>query len=195
MACDRFLRAAVWIGLAACWLLVGATAKGKDATSSELGGLAAWSWIQSVLEHPRCLNCHQANIPLQGDDRHRHIPLVVRGPDSHGVGAMRCGNCHNGSGNNETSGTPGIGGEGLWQLAPASMLWQGLSSGDLCRVLKDKAHNGGRDGTALIQHMEDDQLVLWGWHPGGDRSPVPISHAEFVEQLKQWVAAGMPCPV
>jgi hypothetical protein len=84
---------------------------------------------------------------LHGDVRRIHIPLVVRGADNHGVGAMRCGNCHNGSGNNETSGTPGAGGPGLWQLAPVSMLWQGLSSGELCRMLKDKGRNGGRDGS------------------------------------------------
>jgi hypothetical protein len=187
-------RAAVWTGLAAGWLLVATVVDAQDSTNSEAGGAKAWLQIQLVLKHPRCLNCHQANTPLQGDDRHTHIPLVVRGADNHGVGAMRCGNCHNGSGNNESSGTPGGGGEGMWQLAPLSMLWQGLSSGELCRTLKDPAHNGGRDGAALIHHMEDEPLVLWGWHPGGDRSPVPISHADFVERMEQWVAAGMPCP-
>lgn len=194
MARQPFRWAAVWTGVAVCCLLIGQAAEGQDSASPESPGLAAWSQIRSVLEHPRCLNCHQALTPLQGDDRHRHIPLVVRGPDNHGVGAMRCGNCHNGSGNNETSGTPGGGGEGLWQLAPISMLWQGLSSGELCLALRDKARNGGRDGAALLHHMEDEPLVLWGWHPGGDRSPVPMSHADFVEQMKQWVAAGLPCP-
>ena len=167
---------------------------GQENRTREAQSIAAWHQVATVLEHPRCLNCHQQTSPLQGDVRRAHTPLVVRGPDNHGVGAMRCGNCHNGSGNNETSGVPGAGGEGLWQLAPTSMLWQGLSSSDLCRMLKDKARNGGRDGASLIEHMEHEPLVLWGWTPGGDRAPVPMSHEEFVGHVKAWVTAGMACP-
>lgn len=74
------------------------------------------------------------------------------------------------------------------------MLWQGLSSGDLCRMLKDTARNGGRDGAKLIEHMESEPLVLWGWNPGGDRTPVPMPHDEFVNEVKTWVAGGMTCP-
>ncbi|MBR0937876.1 hypothetical protein [Bradyrhizobium jicamae] len=179
--------------LLATWLTLHAQ-QGTIDRSGAPAALAAWDHIAGVLQHPRCLNCHQENVPLQGDMRRVHIPLVVRGPDNHGVGAMRCGNCHNGSGNNETSGTPGAGGPGLWQLAPSSMLWQGLSSGDLCRMLKDTARNGGRDGAKLIEHMESEPLVLWGWNPGGDRTPVPMPHDEFVNEVKTWVAGGMTCP-
>lgn len=164
------------------------------APPSNAATLATWERIRTVLDSPRCLNCHQVTTPLQGDERRVHIPLVVRGADGHGVGAMRCGNCHNGSGNNETSGTPGAGGPGLWQLAPLSMLWQGLDSGQLCRMLKDKARNGNRDGAKLIEHMETEPLVLWGWHPGGDRKPVAIPHEKFVADMKIWVAGGMACP-
>jgi hypothetical protein len=167
----------------------------RTATATEPAdqsvSLAAWDQIATVLQHPRCLNCHQLNSPLQGDARRVHIPSVVRGPDNHGVGAMRCGNCHNDMGNNPTSGTPG----GLhWQLAPVSMLWQGLSSGDLCRAVKDPRLNGNRDGAALIKHMEDEPLVLYGWDPGKGREPVPVSHDKVVEEMKIWVAGGMACP-
>ncbi|WP_208449722.1 hypothetical protein [Burkholderia ambifaria] len=164
-----------------------------DAQSRDKG-VAAWEQIAKVLEHSRCLNCHQAVTPLQGDSRRVHIPLVVRGPDNHGVGAMRCASCHNAMGNNETSGTPGAGSPGLWQLAPISMLWQGLSSRELCEMLKDKTRNGNRDGTALIKHMETEPLVLWAWHPGGDRQPIPMSHDDFVAAMKVWVQADMTCP-
>ena len=157
----------------------------------QAASLAAWNEIATVLQNPRCLNCHQLNSPLQGDSRRVHIPRVVRGQDSQGVGAMRCGNCHNNMGNNPTSGTPG----GLhWQLAPVSMLWQGLSSGDLCRAVKDPKHNGNRDGAALIKHMEDEPLVLYGWDPGKGREPVPVPHEKVVEDMKVWVAGGMACP-
>jgi len=156
----------------------------------QAASLAAWNEIATVLQNPRCLNCHQLNSPLQGDSRRVHIPRVVRGQDNQGVGAMRCQNCHNNMGNNP-SGTPG----GLhWQLAPVSMLWQGLSSGDLCRAVKDPKHNGNRDGAALIKHMEDEPLVLYGWDPGKGREPVPVPHEKVVEDMKVWVAGGMACP-
>jgi hypothetical protein len=164
-----------------------AAAPADDQTTS----LAAWGEIATVLQNPRCLNCHQLDSPLQGDSRRVHIPRVTRGPDNQGVGAMRCQNCHNNMGNNPTSGTPG----GLhWQLAPVSMLWQGLSSGALCRAVKDPKHNGNRDGAALIKHMEDEPLVLYGWDPGKGREPVPIPHEKVVEDMKAWVAGGMACP-
>jgi hypothetical protein len=164
--------------------------------ASRADSLAAWTKIATVLDHPRCLNCHQAESPLQGDSRRAHIPHVVRGSDNHGVGAMRCGNCHNGIGNNDTSRTPGAGGKGsdAWELAPLSMLWQGLSEGDLCRAVKDPARNGHRNGEALIKHMTDEPLVLYGWDPGVGRAPVPIPHDEVVSLMKVWVAGGMACP-
>lgn len=167
------------------------TAWSQTKTASSADSLAAWSKIATVLQHPRCLNCHQLNSPLQGDERRPHIPQVVRGPDNHGVSAMRCGNCHNDMGNNDTSGTPG----GLhWQLAPVSMLWQGLSVGDLCRALKGPAHNGNRTGAMLIAHMEKEPLVLYGWNPGKGREPIPIPHDQVVGLMKVWVAGGMACP-
>lgn len=158
---------------------------------TEAASVAAWAKIATVLQNPRCLNCHQAESPLQGDSRRPHIPHVVRGPDGHGVGAMRCGNCHNETGNNLTSRTPGA---PRWSLAPLSMLWQGLSVGDLCRSLRDPQHNGNRSAQALIEHMGTDPLVGWGWNPGGSLTPVPIPRPELVDLMKTWTAGGMPCP-
>jgi hypothetical protein len=164
---------------------------GEPSRADKAASLAAWSKIATVLQNPRCLNCHQLTSPLQGDSRRTHVPRVVRGLDGKGVGAMRCGNCHNDMGNNPTSGTPG----GLhWQLAPVSMLWQGLSAAELCQSVKDPKLNGNRDGEALIKHMEDEPLVLYGWNPGKGRTSVPISHEKTVEYMKVWVAGGMACP-
>ena len=42
--------------------------------------------------------------------------------------------------------------------------------------------------------VAEDSLVLWGWHPGGNREPVPVPHDELVAKFKQWAAAGGPCP-
>jgi hypothetical protein len=182
-----FILAVIGIALSS----TGAAPTEPPSPDDQAASLAAWKEIATVFEHPRCLNCHQLDSPLRGDSRRVHIPHVVRGPDNHGVGAMRCGNCHNDMGNNPTSGTPG----GLhWQLAPVSMLWQGLSSGDLCRAVKDPKRNGNRDGAALIKHMEDEPLVLYGWDPGKGREPVPVPHEKVVEEMKVWVAGGMACP-
>jgi len=179
--------------LATAAIPLGAKRKeGSSASySAQSAGLAAWERIATVLRHPRCLNCHQLESPLQGDVPRAHIPHVVRGPDDHGVSAMRCGNCHNQMGNNPTSRTPGA---PHWGLAPVSMLWEGMSVGDLCRMIRDPERNGNRTPEALIQHMEEDPLVAWGWDPGPGLDPVPIPHQEFVGFVRRWVEGGTPCP-
>lgn len=180
--------AAVLIALAGCD--AGRQEERREATASPQV-LQAWDRIAAVLQHPRCLNCHQVESPLQGDDGHPHIPQVVRGEDNLGIAAMRCGNCHNQMGNNPTSGVPGA---PHWSLAPLSMSWAGLSSAELCRALIDPERNGNRGAEELVSHMGEDKLVLWGWQPGAGREPVPLPHGEFMQQLQIWVDAGMPCP-
>jgi hypothetical protein len=171
--------------------LMGGVLLGQTRPSSQTESLEAWGKIVTVLQHPRCLNCHQLNSPRQGDTRRLHIPHVVRGVDNHGVGSMRCGNCHNDMGNNDTSRTPGA---PNWSLAPVSMLWQGLSSGELCRMLADSARNGKRSPEMLVKHVETEPLVLRGWNPGTGLEPISISHDEFVSLMKVWVAGGTACP-
>ena len=146
--------------------------------------------VAAVLRHPRCMNCHpRDDRPRQGDDRHKHLQNIVRGPDDLGFVNARCPACHRDE-NNQHSGVPGA---PTWHLAPLSMGWQGLGDTELCTTLVDKSKNGGKDIAALVEHMEKDKLVLWGWDPGGDRAPVSIPHPEFVTQLKAWAAAGAPC--
>jgi len=74
------------------------------------------------------------------------------------------------------------------------MAWQGLSVGNICRVLKDTATNGGKTPEQLIEHVRDDRLVNWAWDPGPGRSIPPISHEEFVAQVTAWVRGGAACP-
>jgi hypothetical protein len=147
--------------------------------------------VADVLRHPRCMNCHPVDDrPRQGDDRHPHKQNVVRGPDELGFVNMRCTSCHREE-NNQDSGVPGA---PTWHLAPLSMGWQGLNDAQLCTTLKDEKRNGGKSIAALVEHMEKDKLVLWGWNPGGDRTPVPVAHDKFMIQLKAWAAANAPCP-
>ena len=74
------------------------------------------------------------------------------------------------------------------------MVFIGLSSGELCRRLKDAKENHGMSLEALLRHVDGDKLVLWGWNPGVGRAPVSVPHEEFVAKFKQWAAAGGPCP-
>jgi hypothetical protein len=172
-------------------LFLGAAERAMAQAANRAESLAAWTQIQAVLQHPRCLNCHQLDAPLQGDARRPHIPLVVRGPENQGVSAMKCANCHNAMGNNPTSRTPGA---PHWQLAPVSMLWQGLSGGALCRSVKDPQKNGKRSLEDIVTHMGTDKLVLWGWDPGAGREAVSLGHDEFMKQVHVWVAGGAACP-
>jgi hypothetical protein len=172
--------------LAAGWLAA-SDLRAEPAT----GGVDAFDRIATVLQGPRCLNCHPVgDRPKQGDDRHVHLLNVQRGSDDAGLPVLRCAGCHQVR-NNDFAGVPGA---PHWRLAPASMGWDGLSKGDLCRTLLDPAKNGGRSVAALVQHMATDALVLWAWTPGRGRTPPAISHDDFTTVLNRWAQAGAPCP-
>ena len=124
------------------------------AHANKSEGLAAWQQVYSVLTHPRCINCHTAgDYPQQGEDRHRHLFNVVRGPEDKGVPALQCSTCHQ-EANADSTGLPG---GHDWHLAPLSMRWQDtndniLSSSAVCKAATDRSRNGGRDGSALLKH-------------------------------------------
>ena len=60
-----------------------------SATPDRQEGLAAFAQIERVLLHPRCVNCHVPDAPLQSDSKHLHYPPVQRGADGRGVGEGR----------------------------------------------------------------------------------------------------------
>ena len=155
------------------------------------GGGELFAPVAQVLRHPRYMNCHpRGDRPRQTDNRHIHLQNVVRGVDGMGFVNARCNACHRDE-NNAHSGVPGA---PNWHLAPLSMGWEGLDDHALCTTLKDEKANGGKSISALVEHMEKDALVLWGWTPGGDRAPVSTPHPEFMTKLKAWAGAGAPCP-
>jgi len=154
-------------------------------------GVDAFDPIATVLQGPRCLNCHpRGDRPKQGDDRHIHLMNVQRGTEDAGVPAMRCVTCHQAR-NNDMAGIPGA---PHWHLAPVSMGWDGLSKGELCRTLLDPSKNGGRGVADLVQHMTGDALVQWAWNPGRGRTLPTLSVDDFKAALEQWAAVGAPCP-
>ena len=74
------------------------------------------------------------------------------------------------------------------------MAWTGKSLGAICAQIKDKARNGGKTMPELIHHMAKDELVGWGWNPGGSRTPAPGSQAEFGALFEAWAKSGAHCP-
>ena len=202
-ACLLF--SALLFSFGALTIMSGALGQSREARrggANRADGLAAWGEVYTVLTHPRCINCHTAtNYPQQGDDRHRHVANVVRGPEGHGVPALNCVSCHQEK-NADSTGVPG---GHDWHLAPLSMHWQDendrpLSSAAVCRSVKDPSKNEHMDGRALLKHHEEAELVLWAWSPGRrpdgtERTTPPLSHQQFVAATRRWVEAGMPCPL
>ena len=152
---------------------------------------ALFAEMGKVIESPRCQNCHPVGQrPSQGDDMHPHLPLVVRGADDQGAIAMRCATCHQVA-NFAPAGVPGA---PKWHVAPVAMAWQGKSLGEVCEQIKDPARNGKRTLAQIHDHMAHDELVGWGWHPGGSRTPAPGTQKQFGELVAAWIQAGAACP-
>ena len=176
----------VLAGLFSC--LNRATADNQDAE----GAKKAFAEAAEVLFHPRCLNCHPSgDAPLIRDDSQTHMFNVKRGPEGKGAGAMNCSLCHGET--NKPGGAPGV---ANWHMPPENMpmVFQGLTPGQLCRQLKDPKQNGGRTGEQVIDHIDKDALVLWGWNPGEGRTNPKMSHNVFSAKMHEWVKKGAACP-
>ena len=153
--------------------------------------VALFAEAGKVILHPRCVNCHPAgDRPLQGEDGHPHLPLVVRGREGHGAVAMQCTNCH-GRANFDPGGVPG---HPIWHLAPIEMAWAGKSLGEICAQIKDPNRNGGKSLDEIVHHMTEDSLVGWGWSPGAGRAPAPGTQQEFGALIRAWAEGGATCP-
>ncbi|HLX21789.1 MAG TPA: hypothetical protein VKR38_00475 [Usitatibacter sp.] len=157
----------------------------------------AFDTIRSVLQHPRCQNCHiPGDSPLQLNEGRVHQMNVQRGPDGHGAVAMECAACHGVQNLPESYGLHVPPGAPNWHLPPPQMkmVFKDLSAGELCATIKDSKRTGGKDLPAMLAHVRDDKLVAWGWDPGLGRDPVPIPRTQFVAAWKAWMDAGAPCP-
>jgi hypothetical protein len=143
----------------------------------------------------RCMNCHPSgNAPLQGDDSHIHTMNVHTRHRRQGrLRHARCSNCH------QAENTPGLHmppGNPKWGLPPANMrmVFQGRTPRQLALQLLDTKQNGGRSKAQLIDHMANDDLVGWAWHPGDGRTLPPLGRAAFAAQVRIWIAKGAYAP-
>ncbi len=165
-----------------------------SANHNDAVAAAAFEELVPVLRNPRCMNCHSSgDYPRQGDDMHRHTMEVRRGPDGHGLNAVKCSTCH------QDHNLPGIHtppGAHDWGLPPPSMpmIWEGLSDHHLCELLKDPQQNGHRSVAKIVEHMHTP-LVLWAWDPGEGRKPIPSSENLFLSAVERWAAHGAACPL
>ncbi len=156
-------------------------------------GKRAFADVAKVLLSPRCKNCHpKGDRPLQGDAGKPHIQNISRKSVEAGV---LCTTCHQTRNSEDTVGVAGgPPGAPHWGLPPAVEVFEGRTPAELCRQLNDPRKTGGRDLDKLLEHVSTDPLVLWGWKPGGKRTPPPISHERFVASFKTWVASNGACP-
>jgi cytochrome c5 len=157
----------------------------------EQESVAAFKEAYRVFMHPRCMNCHPSgDIPLQGDDSHLHAQGVKRGKDGKGLYALKCKNCHQDThvaGINMPPGSPG------WHLPPANlkMVFEGKTPRQLAMHFKDPKFTGFKTLDKMIEHVEHEPLVLNSWTYG---TPPPLTHAEFVAKVKEWIAKGAAIP-
>jgi cytochrome c5 len=155
---------------------------------------AAFTEAYKVFMHPRCMNCHPAGgVPLQGDNSLPHAQRVQSGPEGKGIYGMKCNACHqqeNLAGEHMPPGAPN------WHLPhpKTPMVFEKRTPGQLCRQFKDPKQNGGKSLEELFKHISSDPLVLWGWNPGEGRTKPPLSHAEFVQKMDEWIKKGAACP-
>ena len=160
--------------------------------------LRAFEVVRSVLQHPRCQNCHIAgDSPFQDDRETPHEQFVVRGPTGRGAVGNECSSCHQKTnlplsyGEHAPPGSPG------WRLPPpeTKMIFNGVSAGDLCRTLKNRRATGGRTLASVMEHIRSNKQVAWGWAPGNNRATPPVSRADTVAAFKTWMDGGAPCPL
>jgi hypothetical protein len=191
---------AVGIGLAWVLSLGSQPADSQTVLDDPHAGLEEWRRIESVLTHPRCLNCHtMTDHPTQGDDRRAHALLVKRGDDGGGAG-LRCRACH-GPANHSSTGIPGA---ADWRMPPLAMAWETgpgvpASGAAICESLKRTEDDGLLDYEKLIETVQFAPFVLWAWEPGmrrdgSERPKPPMRHETFVDAVKRWISAGAPCP-
>ena len=174
--------------------LVATAAAGPLPETKISAGKRAFADVARVLQSPRCRNCHPVgDAPLQTDVGRPHRMNITRLSAESGLPCSTCHQERNAEALGIAGGPPGAPG---WKLPPRSapMTFEGRTQTALCEQLRDPARNGNRSLAQLLEHVSSDPLVLWGWKPGGKRTPPPLSHDRFVAAFRTWVESNGACP-
>ncbi len=169
-------------------------ARSDNPSAGAAAGRQAFLEVAQVLQSPRCKNCHPAgDAPLQGDQGRPHAMNITRASVEAGLPCSTCHQEHNAELVGVKGGPPGA---PHWGLPPKEtpMVFEGKTVNALCEQLKDPKQTGGRNLDQLLEHVSKDELVLWGWAPGGKRTVPPLTHNQFVDAFKTWVGSGGACP-
>ena len=163
----------------------------------ERAAMAAFELMMPVFRHPRCSNCHGGVNPFREDGGHLGGEMSLYWED--GSTALdiakterQCTGCH--------SAVDG------WMVPPGDQHFVGKSSEELCRQMKQV---GGAED--LLHHMEHDRgrvpfiVEAYTGRRGLDETgitifegaterefrpePPPGSHAQLVQQTKDWITA------
>lgn len=176
-------------------LLAGTTRAASLPTTAAADEGNLFEPIRTVVQHPRCMNCHVADgVPRQYDDSRPHAQNVHGGDKGFGVPGLQCSACHQTANAHEAAGPNAPPGAPNWHLAPKEMVWVDVTARDICLRLRDPKTNGGKTPEQLLHHFAEDKLVAWGWAPGGNRSVPPLTQAETSAAVEKWLDAGAPCP-
>jgi len=166
------------------------------AVTDQLESEEAFNTMMDVISHPRCVNCHpNDNVPKRGMEGTPH-PYGRDGATSDlSFDALLCASCHKEE-NDDYAGQPGA---PHWGLAPKSMAWEGLTRLEIARSMMNPENNGNRSPEETLEHLTEDELVLWafnpGLHPDGTpREKPPVSEEEYVAAVKKWFEKGAVIP-
>jgi hypothetical protein len=167
----------------------------------------AFRQVLSVLRHPRCANCHGAMNVYDETTAHPGGAMVTVETDIFGesqtipLGAEACVMCHNLAAGQWTQRTNPAS-EIQWSGLSDRELWQRLQS---VRIITDPATRASQasTGALLLSHVDHDALIEFAFQGGRamdgrsymasyglpEVDPPPLTKAEFVGHLREWIAA------
>jgi hypothetical protein len=121
-----------------------------------------------------------------------HGMNINAGVSRSGAETVPCSACHALQNSQVPHGPPGA---HTWLLAPVAMQWFGKSSAEICSQVKDPTRNGNRTIGNIVEHIEHEPLVHWGWAPGPGREPAPYSVVQLAESLRDAVGMSASCHI
>lgn len=160
-------------------------------TLSAAGGMTGtFASLADTFRNPRCVNCHALvpsnfSFPSFGVSH----PVSVTAQTNNNPTA-NCTGCHSRPVLNTQVGPTHT----RWH-GPSGMDFRGLGNQQLCQRAR-----GSGNGQAVLQHLLEDELILWavsdGVLPAGARgggAAQPGSISAWRNLVQAWVNAGMPC--